>query len=218
LGHIEPDAAPAPFGQDRILKPSVRRLAMSTLALDTTLAELRPMLLKIARLQLRNDTWADDVVSETLLAALEGASRFDGQSQVKTWVVGILKHKIIDQFRKNAREVSVEAEQETSEAENFDDLFVGDGHFRDRPVPTWGDPEASLNRTQFLEIVQACVDKLPAGLGRIFMLREWLEYDTDEICKELGITSTNAFVMLYRARMRLRECLQLNWFSPERMN
>src|SRR5215510_14172378 len=117
---------------------------MSAVALDSTLADLRPMLLKIARLQLRNDTWAEDVVSETLLAALEGAARFGGQSQVKTWVVGILKHKIIDQFRKNGREVSVEAEQEASEAESFDEIFVEDGHFRDRPLPTWGDPEATL--------------------------------------------------------------------------
>jgi RNA polymerase sigma-70 factor (ECF subfamily) len=183
---------------------------------ETTLADLRPMLLKIARLQLRNDTWAEDVVSETLIAALEGAGRFEGQSQVKTWVVGILKHKIIDQFRKNGREVSVEAEQEASEAETFDEIFVEDGHFRDRPLPTWGDPEACLSRNQFLEVLQACVDRLPAGLARIFMMREWLEYETDEICKEMGITSTNCFVMLYRARMRLRECLELNWFGQER--
>jgi RNA polymerase sigma-70 factor (TIGR02943 family) len=189
---------------------------MSSVALDSTLAELRPMLLKIARLQLRNDAWAEDVVSETLLAALEGAARFGGQSQVKTWVVGILKHKIIDQFRRSSREVSVEAEREAGNAESFDELFVEDGHFRDRPLPTWGDPEASLDRNQFLEIVQACVDKLPAGLGRIFMMREWMEYETEEICKELGITSTNAFVMLYRARMRLRECLELTWFAPQR--
>jgi len=189
---------------------------MSTVALDTALAELRPMLIKIARLQLRNDTWAEDVVSETLVAALEGATRFGGQSQVKTWVVGILKHKIIDQFRKNGREVSVDAEQEASEAETFDDLFVADGHFSNRPLPTWGDPEACLNRNQFLEILQACVDKLPVALGRIFMMREWLEYETEEICKELAITSTNAFVMLSRARMRLRDCLELNWFGQER--
>ena len=188
---------------------------MSSVGLDSTLAELRPVLFKIAQLQLRNEAWAEDVVSETLLAALEGAARFAGQSQVKTWVVGILKHKIIDQFRKNSREVSVEAEQEANDAEGFDELFVEDGHFRDRPLPTWGDPEASLDRNQFLEIVQACVDRLPAGLGRIFMMREWMEYETEEICKELGITSTNCFVMLYRARMRLRECLEQRWFAEQ---
>ena len=61
-----------------------------------------------------------------------------------------------------------------------------------------------------------CVDKLPAGLARIFMMREWLEYETDEICKELSITSTNCFVMLFRARMRLRECLEMQWFGAAR--
>jgi len=183
---------------------------------DSALAELRPALLKLARLQLRNDAWAEDVVSETMLAALEGAGRFGGQSQLKTWVVGILKHKIVDQFRKAGREISADALQEAGDAETFDDLFAPDGHFRARPLPSWGDPEAALDRTQFLETMQACVDKLPTALGRIFVMREWLDYETDELCKELGITATNVFVMLYRARMRLRECLESNWFGPER--
>jgi RNA polymerase sigma-70 factor (ECF subfamily) len=185
---------------------------MSSQQLSEALHTLRPTLLRIARLQLRNDTWAEDVVSETLIAALEGAANFAGQSQVKTWVVGILKHKIIDQFRKSSREVSVDAQMEAAEVENFDEVFKPDGHRLEKPAD-WGDPEASLSRTQFLEILQLCIDKLPANLGRIFMMREWLEYETDQICKELGITSTNCFVMLYRARMRLRECLEHHWLS-----
>jgi RNA polymerase sigma-70 factor (ECF subfamily) len=188
---------------------------MQDTALNQALGQLRPTLLKIARLQLRNDTWAEDVVSETLIAALEGAQDFAGTSQLKTWVVGILKHKIIDQFRRTSREVSVEAAVEAAEAESYDELFQANGHFAN-PVPAWGNPESALGETQFLQILQACVDKLPASLGRIFMMREWLEQDTDEICKELGITPTNCFVMLYRARMRLRECLQLNWFGEAR--
>jgi RNA polymerase sigma-70 factor (TIGR02943 family) len=188
---------------------------MHDTALNTALGELRPTLLKIARLQLRNDTWAEDVVSETLIAALEGAQDFAGTSQLKTWVVGILKHKIIDQFRRSSREVSVEAAVEAAEVESYDELFHASGHFAS-PVPAWGNPETALGETQFLQILQACVDKLPSSLGRVFMLREWLEQDTDEICKELGITPTNCFVMLYRARMRLRECLQLNWFEERR--
>ena len=90
---------------------------------------------------------------------------------------------------------------------------------RRRPSPQapldWGDPEESLNRTQFFDVLQMCVEKLPTGLARIFMMREWLEYETAEICKELGITSTNCFVMLFRARMRLRECLEMSWFAGE---
>jgi len=176
------------------------------------LAAMRPMLLKIARLQLRNDTWAEDAVSETTIAALEGAAHFSGQSQVRTWVVGILKHKIIDHFRKSGREISSDAQQEAEEVETFDQLYRADGHKADEPQD-WGDPETTLSRTQFFEILQTCIDKLPATLGRIFMMREWLEYETDQICKELAISSTNCFVMLFRARMRLRECLEMNWFA-----
>ncbi len=187
---------------------------MSTPDLSQTLHALRPTLLRIARLQLRNDTWAEDVVSETLIAALEGASGFSGQSQLKTWVVGILKHKIIDQFRKSAREVSLEARMEAAEVETFDELFEPSGH-RAEPAAEWGNPEASASRNQFLEILQMCLDKLPANLGRIFMMREWLELETDQICKEMSITSTNCFVMLYRARMRLRECLEQHWLQTQ---
>ena len=187
---------------------------MDTGALHSTLESLRPTLLRIARLQLRNDAWAEDVVSETLLAALEGSTSFAGQSQVKTWVVGILKHKIIDQFRRSGREVSAEAQAEAAGVESLDELYHPDGHRYERPVD-WGDPEASLSRTQFFEVLQTCIDGLPANLARIFMMREWLEYETGSICKELDITSTNCFVMLHRARMRLRECLEQNWFAGQ---
>jgi RNA polymerase sigma-70 factor (ECF subfamily) len=180
--------------------------------LERGLAAVRPALLAIARLQLRNDAWAEDVVSETLIAALENRASFAGQSQLKTWIVGILKHKIIDQFRRNKREVSADAMVEAGEVESFDELFTASGH-RVTPPLDWGDPEASLSQRQFFEVLQACVDGLPAGLARIFMLREWLEYETDQICKELDITSTNCFVMLFRARMRLRECLEARWFE-----
>jgi len=181
-------------------------------AISQSLAELRPALLKIARLQLRNDTWAEDVVSETMIAALEGAGGFAGQSQLKTWVVGILKHKIIDHFRRAAREVSTDAQVEAAEVETFDELYHPNGHRLDPPLD-WGDPEQTLARTQFFEVLQLCVDRLPANLGRVFMMREWLELETEQICKELSITSTNCFVMLFRARMRLRECLESNWFG-----
>lgn len=185
---------------------------METAALDKSLAALRPTLLAIARMQLRNETWAEDVVSETMVAALEGSRKFTGASQVKTWVVGILKHKIIDQFRRAKREVSADAQLEAAQVETFDELFGADGHRLVAPLD-WGDPEETLNRTQFFDVLQMCVDKLPAGLARVFMMREWLEYETADICKELGITATNCFVMLFRARMRLRECLEVSWFA-----
>jgi RNA polymerase sigma-70 factor (TIGR02943 family) len=182
--------------------------------LRETVGELRPTLLRIARLQLRNDAWAEDAVSEALVSALEGVERFEGQSQLKTWVVGILKHKIIDQFRRSGREVSIEAATEAAQVESFEDLFKEDGHRQQRPMD-WGDPESTLSRVQFFEVLQTCVDELPATLARVFMMREWLELETPQICKELRITSTNCFVMLHRARMRLRECLEMRWFAAE---
>lgn len=187
---------------------------MDSGSLQHTIAELRPTLLKIARLQLRNDTWAEDAVSETLISALESAERFGGQSQLKTWVVGILKHKIIDQFRRSGREVSIEAAAEAAQVETFDELFADDGHRRNKPLD-WGDPEATYSRVQFFEVLQMCVEQLPSALARVFMMREWLELETAQICKETGVTSTNCFVMLHRARMRLRECLEQRWFAGE---
>jgi len=181
-------------------------------SLQQAVAELRPTLLRIARLQLRNDAWAEDAVSETLISALEGADRFGGQSQLKTWVVGILKHKIIDQFRRSGREVSLEAAAEAAQVETFDELYKQDGHRINEPLE-WGDPEQALSRVQFFEILQMCVDELPAALARVFMMREWLELETQQICKENDITSTNCFVMLHRARVRLRECLEMRWFA-----
>jgi RNA polymerase sigma-70 factor (TIGR02943 family) len=178
------------------------------------IAELRPTLLRVARLQLRNETWAEDAVSETMLAAMEGLAAFDGRSQIRTWVIGILKHKIIDQFRRRSREVSIESQQELAEGDALEDLFNDSGHRVTAPLE-WGDPEATMSRGEFFAILQACIDQLPAPLGRIFLLREWLEFDTAEICKEMMVTSTNCFVMLYRARLRLRECLDLNWFAGE---
>jgi len=172
---------------------------------------LRPELLRYARGQLRNEAWAEDAVSDTLLAALERPQAFQGGSTLKTWLVGILKHKLIDQLRRHAREATV---LDRDDAEDLDaQLFDASGHWRESPAD-WGDqPEALLGQQQFLAVLDACVDKLPATQGRVFMMREWLELDTDEICKELAISPTNLWVLLHRARLRLQGCLQTHWFQ-----
>jgi len=171
---------------------------------------LRPQLLRYARSQLRNDAWAEDAVSDTLLAALEKPQSFGGQSQLKTWLVGILKHKVIDQLRRHTREATVLCDDDETDIDEL--LFAADGHWRDQPQD-WGNPEACLGQRQFFEVLEACMEKLPATQGRVFMMREWLELGTEEICKELSITSTNLWVLLHRARLRLRDCLQQSWFA-----
>lgn len=180
--------------------------------LTALLETLRPQLMRYARLQLRNEAWAEDAVSETLLAALEKPEAFQGRAQPKTWLIGILKHKLVDQVRRHARECSLTPEDDADGAAFEDHLFSETGHFRDAPAD-WGDPQAACKQSQFIKVLDACVEKLPNQLGRVFLMREWLELETDEICKELAITPTNLWVMLHRARLRLRECLQLNWFG-----
>lgn len=164
-------------------------------------------------LQLRNATSAEDVVQETLLAALQAGGTFAGQSSVRTWLVGILKHKIIDAIRKRSREQPLESGDDETDIEDLQDaLYAENGHFRERPAD-WGNPEAALSERKFFEALERCMEGLPPKTTRCFMMREVMGLDTEEICKELRITSSNCWVLLYRARMALRECLEGRWFG-----
>lgn len=182
------------------------------MTLESQLAEHRAYLLRFARLQLRNEAWAEDAVSETILAALSKPQSFGNRSQLKTWLVGILKHKVVDALRQNMRTVSMEAGQDEGGGELEALVFTADGHFASPPAD-WGNPERDLQSRQFFEVLEACAGKLPPAMGRVFLMREWLELSSDEICKELNLTATNLYVQLHRARLRLRECLELNWFT-----
>ena len=180
---------------------------------DEQLVASRDYLMRFARLQLRNDAWAEDAVSETVLAALAKPQSFGNRSQLKTWLVGILKHKIIDTLRHHRREACVLDSRDGSDADPLDYIaFKQDGHFAEMPAD-WGNPEQQLGTQQFMQVLDACANKLPPVQGRLFLMREWLELSSDEICKELQLTPTNLYVQLHRARLRLRECLALNWFS-----
>lgn len=183
-------------------------------ALHQQLEAMRPALLRFAILQLRNQTLAEDVVQDALIAVLEHPDRFAGQSSLRTYVTGIMKHKIIDALRASVRTRRIETQDDQSEDDVIDSLFKANGHTHDMPRQ-WGDPEATLEQKDFFRVMEICLEKLPAKTARIFMMREWLELETDEICKELNISASNAWVMLYRARIRLRECLDLNWFGNQ---
>jgi RNA polymerase sigma-70 factor (ECF subfamily) len=177
--------------------------------LNAAIAEMRPLLLKLAMLQLRNESWAEDVVSETTLAAIESAKRFEGRAQLRTWVVGILKHKIVDQLRRQSREVSIDADNDGS-ASALESLFDAAGSRVSAPLD-WGDPERALTQQQFIDVLQRCLGQLPDAQGRAFMMREWLGCETAEICRTLGVNANHCNVLLFRARMRLRECIESSW-------
>jgi RNA polymerase sigma-70 factor (ECF subfamily) len=179
--------------------------------LQQSLQQMRPTLLRFAMLQLRNAAAAEDVVQETLLAALEGRGSFSGRSQLKTWAVSILRNKIVDHLRRGAREGALPLLDEQGD-EDFDALFDGSGHWQEAPGD-WGDPAAVLVQRGFYDVLELCMRALPENVARVFTMREVLGFKTEEICKELKMSSSNCWVVLYRARMRLRECLQLRWFG-----
>lgn len=182
--------------------------------LPEVLAGIRNDLLRFARLQLRDDAAAEDAVQETLVAAIEAAGKFAGQSQAKTWVFAILKNKIIDSMRRRAREPNIGSYDEEFPASAFDSLFNERLHWNAAERPSdWGDPAQTFEDAQFWQVFDACLDRLPPNTGRVFMMREFLGFDTSEICKELSISPSNCWVVLHRARMALRLCLESQWFQ-----
>jgi RNA polymerase sigma-70 factor (ECF subfamily) len=190
---------------------------MAAADFSTELATHRSYLLRVARLQLRDEALAEDVVQETLVAALSGGG-FSGKSSLKTWLTGILKHKIVDAIRRKQREPIAVASFGSLDAEldveDFDALFNSKGAWHSPPAD-WGDPEVALNRRQFFDTMDFCLEKLPANTARAFMMREVMELEGDEICAELSITANNLWVILYRARMALRQCLEQTWFAGD---
>lgn len=171
-----------------------------------TLAAHRTYLLKIARLELRDEHLAEDAVSDTLTQAYERRETFAGRSSLRTWLTAILKNRIVDLTRKQWREEPLPQGGEYAEQE-LDRLFDSNGHYAQQPLDA-GDPAELAQQDAFLLAVQRCVERLPKRIGQLFVLREVFGSDTDELCKDLQITPSNVWVQLYRARMMLRSCLE----------
>lgn len=180
------------------------------------IALIRPALLRFARLQLRDAAAAEDAVQEALLAALDNARRFAGRAAVKTWVFGILKHKIVDTIRQQSRSINASAlgAQDAHLDQTLETLFDASGHWTVSARPRgWDDPQAALQQHDFWDVFDACLNHLPEHTARVFMMREFLEFDTPEVCHELGITANHCHVILHRARLGLRACLERGWFA-----
>ncbi len=161
----------------------------------------------------RSEERAEDLVQETFLSATEAFSRFEGRSSPRTWLTSILRHKILDGFRKKNREEPIDFE--ALEQEPLSKLFDNNEHWHRETGPRqWGSaPDAALKQKQFFEVLEACLSKLPEKMRHIFLLRELEGCDREEICKELAIKSSNVGVVLHRARLALQYCLQTNWFE-----
>jgi RNA polymerase sigma-70 factor (ECF subfamily) len=179
---------------------------------ETELETVRPALMRFARRALRNAADAEDVVQETLAAAIASPDAFDGRSSRMTWLLGILKHKIVDVYRRQARETSLEDGAGPDGLDDSDALFTHAGHWAESPA-SWGSPETALAQRDFLQVLEGCIACLPERMARAFTMRDVLELEVGEICEALGISENHCFVMLHRARMRLRLLLEQRWFG-----
>ena len=168
-------------------------------------------LFRFALSRLGNRTAAEDMVQETFLAALRARGDFSGKSAERTWFVGILKHKIVDHLRRQGRERPVSAVN--SSGEMGDELFDKSGWWQVKPANWPADPGEVLETKEFWEAFRHCLENLPQRLSTVFSLREMDELPTDEVCEALKVTPGNLGVLLYRARMGLRRCLEINWFG-----
>ena len=186
--------------------PTARRV------LPSELAQYRPQLLKYALLEVGKREVAEDLVQEVLLAAIKGIDGFSGRSSVRTWLTAILINKIADYWRIALREVSLEAKQEAEGPDSIEAMFLENGSYASAPQ-AWRDPEGSLNDKRFFAALEACMRRLPEAGRRVFLLRELMGLSIEEICKELELSATNCSVLLHRARMRLRGCLEDRWFA-----
>lgn len=179
-------------------------------------ADLRRRMLRFATLQLPDVALAEDAVQEAFVGALRGAGSFQGRAAYRSWVFAILRNKIADQLRAQMRYASQPAVEAPEPDPVVDEMFEADGHWSDSAAPShWGDPHTSLQDAQFWHVFEACLDHLPAQQARLFMMREFVELESHEICSAAGVTTSNLNVSLHRARLRLRSCLEEHWFGPE---
>ncbi|SBS29610.1 ECF RNA polymerase sigma factor SigW [Marinomonas aquimarina] len=182
--------------------------------------ELRRQMLKFAILQVRNETIAEDAVQEAMLSAYQNIERFNRQAALKTWVFAILKNKLIDILRKEKRYTSANLLEEGAGRNDealLEELFSEKGHWQKEQRPQkWDEPDHGIESQQFWRTFDVCLDALPAKYSRLFMMREFLELDTNEICDNEEVSVSNLNTTLFRARLRLRECLEDNWFQGEK--
>ncbi len=173
-----------------------------------------------ARRRVRDQTAAEDLVQETFLAALSADKTFAGKSSEKTWLTGILKHKIYDYFRKNFRQTGLTPEE--ADLSGFNYMFERDdewdGHWNKSYAPAdWenASPLKKVEEGEFQTIFSVCLTGLPERIANAFVMREVDGLTSDEICGVLMVSVNNYWTMMHRARLHLRRCLEVNWFVED---
>lgn len=184
-------------------------------------ASVRQQMLAFARSQLGDYHLAEDVVQETFIAALQYGDQFKGEAAFKSWVFAILKNKIVDNIRKNSKYTTMSSlsdMQDGNEDTLIDALFDEAGSWYPNSKPSqfdnsWSDPDIQVQSEGFWQVLEACLTNLPGEQARVFLMREYIELGTSEICQTLEISTSYYYVLMHRARLGLQTCLSIRWFE-----
>lgn len=175
----------------------------------------RAKLVSFAKLHLEQSDLAEDVVQEALLIAFRDQDAFKGQSGIGTWVYGILKNKIREAIRERYQQgirLSIHAPQ--GDDEQLLHFFGRFGHWHsDQELKVWDSPEQLRENEEFMQILELCMLNLPKAQCQVFTLREVMEFESQEIANVAELSAQNVYVLLHRARLKLRSCLQKNWLE-----
>lgn len=172
------------------------------------------VLMGYAMLRVRDRDVAEDLVQETLLAAWKGREQYEGRGEERTWLVGILKRRILDFYRRRWWEQSATALSADEDGDRLmNQMFDEKGMWKDERPQAWADPRRTLENKEIVAHLDRCLKTLPVRLAEAFTLREMEEFEGDEICQALGVSATNLWQMIHRARVRLRRCLEKHGFG-----
>ncbi len=176
------------------------------------LANYGDILYNYAYSRLSSSTVAEDMLQDTFVSALKSMENFRGDSSEKTWLFSILKRKIIDYYRKSSTK---NERPESSFSSPFKDSGFMEGHWNSNRRPTdWGSKtDGAVQQSEFQEIMEFCLSGLPEKWKSVFVLKVMEEIESDKVCKEIGCTSSNLWVILHRAKLQLRECIEKNWIN-----
>lgn len=175
------------------------------------LAEHGDVLYRYALARVRRPEVAEDLLQETFVAALRSKDGFQGKSSERTWLTGILRHKIMDYFRSRSR--GLPEAQQMSHEDALNEFFDERGRWIEPPQAAAVRPDALLEQEDFWAVFDECLDTLSPRQREAFVRRAMEGEDTSTVCKALKITATNFWVMMYRARTQMRRCLMLKWFQ-----
>ena len=190
-----------------ILKMAEEKLLLNT---DKWIDNYADYMYNYAIVRVNDSDLAKDLVQDTFFAGLKSAKNFQGKSTERTWLISILKRKIIDHYRKiNSKKGQAEVRM------NFYDDGENEGNWLEERVPqSWENQlEKSVENDELKKQLSSCIEALPEKYAMVFRMKTIQEFETEEICKELDITSSNLWVIIHRARTQLRKCMEDNWFN-----